>query len=122
VTTADQRFTGIIGVVEKRLVLKVPAGKELEGEMALESEPGPARDGDYVSLVVYGIAQVKVDHSNTIEVGQRLTSSHLPGRARALRAQNLNGMMVAEDAQSIGIALKTPASGEETVPVFVTLK
>ena len=123
VRTADgAKFTGVIGVVEKRMVLEVARGKEMEGEMALHSEPGPARRGDFVSLIVYGIAQVKVDPAAKIEVGQRVTASDLSGRVRALRAQTLNGMTVAEDAQSIGIALKAPVAGEETVPVFVTLK
>lgn len=123
VRTADgAKYTGVIGVVEKRMVLETARGKEMEGEMALHSAPGPARDGDFVSLIVYGIAQVKVDPAAKIEVGQRLTASDVSGRARALRAQTLNGMTVAEDAQSIGIALKAPTAGEETVPVFVTLK
>jgi hypothetical protein len=74
-------YAGIIGVVGKRMVFKPAPGKEAEGELSLQSEPGPAGPGDYVSLIVYGVADVRIVASAGIEAGQRLTASDVPGQA-----------------------------------------
>ena len=116
------QFTGAIGVVEKRMVFEVAPGKEAEGEKSLHSADGPAKAGDYVSLIVLVVAQVKVDTGASIAAGDRLTAANEPGRVRPLQSQMLNGMMVAEGAQAIGIALAAPTEGQATIPVFVTLR
>jgi hypothetical protein len=123
VRRADQAtYNGVIGVVESRMVWEVAPGKEEEGEESLHSADGPARPGDYVSLIVYGVAEVKVSPNSTITAGQRLTASDLSGQARALQTREVDGMMVTEGAPVIGIALAAPATGQETIPVFVTLR
>jgi hypothetical protein len=114
--------TGVIGVVKSRMVWEVAPGKEQEGEMSLHSADGPAQPGDYVSLIVYGVAQVKVSPGAQIAAGERLTASGLAGTARALQKQEVNGMLVTEGASVIGIALAAPVAGQDTIPVFVTLK
>ena len=113
---------GLIGVVDSRMVLEAAPGKEAEGELALHSVDGPAQPGDYVALVVFGVAQVKVDPQASITAGQRLTASDLSGRVRALQTQTVNDMLVTEGAQAVGIALAAPETGQETIPVFVTLR
>ena len=113
---------GVIGVVESRMVWKVAPGKEDEGEMSMQSAEGPAQPGEYVSLVVYGIAQVRVDPAIQIAPGDRLTASDIAGSARSLMKQDVNGMVVVEGAPVIGIALSAPVSGQDTIPVFVTLR
>jgi hypothetical protein len=115
-------YNGIIGVVESRMVWEVAPGKEDEGAMSMQSAAGPAQPGEYVSLVVYGVAQVKIDPTAQIAAGERLTASDVAGMARALQKQEVNGMLVVEGAPVIGIALSAPVAGQETIPVFVTLR
>jgi hypothetical protein len=115
-------FNGVIGVVESRMVYEVAPGKEAEGEMSLHSAEGPAQPGEYVSLIVYGVAQMKVEPNASLTPGERLTASDLPGMARPLQKQEINGMLVTEGAPVIGIALEAPQAGVDTIPVFVTLR
>jgi hypothetical protein len=114
--------SGVIGVVESRMVWEVAPGKESEGEMSMHSAEGPAQPGEYVSLVVYGVAQVRVAPTIQIAPGDRLTSSDLAGLARPLMTQDVNGMVIVEGAPVIGIALSAPVAGQDTIPVFVTLR
>jgi len=113
---------GVIGVVESRMVWEVAPGKEAEGEMSMHSAEGPAQPGEYVSLVVYGIAQVRVDPAFQITPGERLTSSEFAGMARSLKTRDIDGMVVVEGAPVIGIALSAPLACQDTIPVFVTLR
>jgi hypothetical protein len=123
VRVADSTHNGVIGVVQSRMALQTAPGKEAEGAMILESLPGPAQAGDYVALVVMGVADVRVDPAALdIEPGQRLTASDLAGAARPLRTESLNGMAVIEGAPVIGIALAAPQAGSDTIPVLVTLR
>jgi len=113
---------GVIGVVKSRMLFEVAPGKEAEGEMSMHSADGPAQPGEYVALVVYGVAEVKVDPNSPIVPGNRLTASSTAGLARALFSQQIDGMLVSEGAPVIGIALSAPEAGIETIPVFVTLR
>jgi len=115
-------YNGVIGVVKSRMVYEVAPGKEAEGEMSMHSAEGAAQPGEYVSLVVYGVAQMKIDPGATIMPGERLTASEQAGRARPLQKQEINGMQVVEGAPVIGIALEAPIEGQDTIPVFVTLR
>ncbi len=117
-----QAYSGVIGVVTSRMVYEVAPGKEPEGEMSMHSVEGPAKPGDYVSLMVYGVAQVKIDPNTAITPGERLTASSFPGLARPLLKQEVNGMVVVEGAPVIGIALAAPVEGQDSIPVFVTLR
>jgi hypothetical protein len=122
VSRASGAEAGVIGVVESRMVWEVAPGKEAEGEMSLHSAAGPAQPGDYVSLIVMGVTQVKIDPAATITAGDRLVAADLPGLARALQTRQIEGMVVTEGAPVIGIALAAPAEGQATIPVFVTLR
>ncbi|MCB0201179.1 MAG: hypothetical protein H6649_06035 [Caldilineae bacterium] len=121
-TTAN----GIVGVVEGRMALTAQPqhGDEEDAKpvMELRSAEGPAQPGDYVALTVLGVAQVKVQEGAAIQPGQRLTASDIAGRARALRTETLNGMIVSEGAPVIGTALAAPEPDKDTIPVFVTLR
>jgi hypothetical protein len=116
------KSAGVIGVVEKRMVFDVAPGKEAEGEKSLQGADGPARAGDYVKLTIFGVAQVNVEPGAAIAVGDRLTASTVPGAARPLRTQIVNGMVIAEGVQALGIALALPTDGQTSIPVFVTLR
>lgn len=115
-------FNGVIGVVKSRMVYEVAPGKEAEGDMSMHSAEGAAQPGEYVSLVIYGVAQIKIDPNTSFTAGERLTASDQAGRARPLQKQEINGMQVVEGAAVIGIALEAPVEGQDTIPVFVTLR
>jgi len=115
----DTQATGVIGVVEKRMVWAPAPGKD---EYSLQGAKGPADPGEYVSLVVYGVAQVKVNPGATISAGERVTASNLSGQVRGLQTRTIDGMVVTEGAQTIGIALEVPTGYRDTIPVFVTLR
>jgi hypothetical protein len=87
----------------------------------MHSTDGPAMPGDYVALVIYGIAEVKVAPGANIAAGDRLTAAEA-GQVRALQTRTVEGMVVTEGAQVVGIALAAPVAGQETIPVFVTLR
>jgi hypothetical protein len=116
----DTQFTGLVGVVKSRMVYAVAPGKEEEGEMSMHSEPGPAQPGDYVSLVIAGVAYVKVAPGVVVTTGQRLTVAQ-SGAARSLKSSVINGMTVTEGAPVVGIALES-SSGGTMIPVHVTLR
>ncbi len=113
---------GLAGVVASRMLWQVAPGKEDEGAMALHPVDGAAQPGEFVSIVVLGIAQVKIDPGAGIVTGQRLTVSDLAGQARALRTATIDGMLVAEGAPALGVALETPVEGQKTIAVFVSLR
>jgi hypothetical protein len=118
----EATYSGVIGVVKSRMVWEAAPGKEAEGEMSMHSADGPAQPGEYASLIVFGIAQVKIDPTIQISPGDRLTASDLAGIARPLRKQEVNGMVIVEGAPVIGIALSEPVADQNTIPVFVTLR
>jgi len=122
VKSAATTNNGVIGVVSSRMVWEAAPGKEAEGEMSMHSADGPAQPGDYVSLIVFGIAEVRVDPSIQISPGDRLTASDIAGAVRPLMKQNVNGMDIVEGAPVIGIALSAQVERLDTIPVFVTLR
>ncbi|MEA3336682.1 MAG: hypothetical protein U9R25_12280 [Chloroflexota bacterium] len=119
-------FTGIVGVVEGRMALtpqrQLEDEKGQEPVLELRSAEGPAQPGDYVALTVLGVAQVKIDTGADIQPGQKLTASDVAGQARALKTVEVEGVRLAEDTPSIGIALAAPEPGQDTIPVFITLR
>jgi len=115
-------YNGVIGVVKSRMVYDIAPGKEAEGEMLMQSAEGAANPGDYVSLVVYGVADLKIQTGIQIDAGERLTASSAAGLARPLQKQVINGMTIVEGAPVIGIALAGSVNGQDTIPVFVTLR
>jgi hypothetical protein len=113
---------GLVGVVASRMVYAVAPGKEAEGEMSMHSVEGAASSGDYVALIVLGVADVKLAPGASIAKGTRLTAADAGGAARPLRMESLNGMPVSEGAPVIGTALADAVPGAGTVPVFINLR
>ena len=122
VRQADSQGAAVIGVVQGRAVLSrsEKGGQIVEEAMTAE---GAIQPGDYLFIIVQGLAQVKVQAGEAIIPGQRLTSAAAaaPGRARSLLTKTIDGMMVAEGAPVIGIALATPDAATGLVMVMVTL-
>jgi len=111
----------VIGVVQNRAKI-VQSTKDGQVSESADRAEGAVQPGDYLFIVVQGIAQVKVDPAaGEIVPGQRLTAGEKPGHARVLRSQVLNGMTVMEGAPVIGVAL-APPDKDGLVPVLVTLR
>lgn len=110
---------GIVGVVQSRLRWVEPSGKE--GERALESVEGPARPGDYVSVIVAGVALARIETGAMIAPGQRLTVGDLDGRIRPLRTRWIDGFPVGEAAPTVGVALEA-SGGKDAILVFVSAR
>lgn len=121
VRPADEaQYTGLVGVVRSRMVHAPAPGKEADGEMSMHSVEGPAEPGDYVSIVIAGVANVKVAPGVSVTAGQRLTVGQ-PGSARALKSSVINGMTVTEGAPVVGIALESSGGGT-MIPVHISLR
>jgi hypothetical protein len=88
----------------------------------MQSAAGDAQPGEYVSLVVMGVTEVKVESGAAIQPGDRLTASTMPGMGRSLASQVINGMTIAEGAPVFGIALEAPSKDKATILVFITLR
>jgi hypothetical protein len=104
---------------------KITAANVLASAVSLVAQvtgPEALTTGDVVAVAGLGVTQVKVDPGTSIKAGDRLTASDLSGRVRALQTRTVEGMVVTEGAQVVGIALAEPADGQDTIPVFVTLR
>jgi trimeric autotransporter adhesin len=113
---------GVVGVVLGKVVLS-PSSQDGQTLTGAEVAAGPAAPGDYVFIVVQGLAYVKADASSgSIVAGQRLTASAGSGLSRALQTRTFEGMTILEAAPIIGIALEPLAAGQGLIPVMVTLR
>jgi hypothetical protein len=113
---------GAVGVVARRAIL-VENEKDSVKSMSPQAASGPIEPGDHLFIVVYGLAQARVDATATpIEAGQRLTAASSASRARALRTVSVEGVPVAEAAPSIGIALEPLAEGQGMIWVMMAIK
>jgi len=120
VRLADGASASVVGVVESRLALtprpgrpQVKAGDTPAEPDAseLRSAAGPARAGDYVAITVLGAAQVKVaPGESAIAAGTRLTAA-ADGAVRPLQTRTVDGMLVAEGAPMVGMALESAKNG-----------
>jgi hypothetical protein len=69
---------------------------------------GPAGPGEYLSILIFGPAQVKADPSaGAIQPGMRLATRE-GGLVRPLRTVTVEGVELAESAPTLGIALNAP--------------
>lgn len=113
----------VVGVVQSRAKVS-KSGQDGQSVASAERVEGAAASGEYLFIVVEGLAQVKADTSGgVITPGQRLTASEQAGHARALQTRLVEGMMVAEGAPVVGIALSSldAVQGTGLIPVLVTL-
>ncbi len=113
---------GAIGVVLSRAAV-VTGEKDGVESQSVSLVEGHAAPGEYLFVVVQGFAQVKVEASGgAILPGHRLTAGRQAGYARALETREIDGMVVAEGAPVIGVALAAPEPGSDLIPVFVNLQ
>ncbi|MCD4694623.1 MAG: hypothetical protein K8S16_00170, partial [Bacteroidales bacterium] len=110
----------IFGVVDYKVHVEE---KSLEGQSGIDKsfryEQGAVRNGDYLSIVVFGTADVKVNPSGHIQAGQTLTSGN--SGARKVQTTEVNGIQLAENVGILGKALES-SNGKGTIKVFVNCK
>ena len=111
----------VIGVVAGRAELdKHDVGVEGEIIERLVPREGPAQPGEYVNIIIYGLAQVKASATTApIEPGMRLTADDSPGHARAVQIVEVQGVRVAESASVVGLALEKLEAGQGLIWVLV---
>jgi hypothetical protein len=120
VTRAGSRNSeAVIGVVEYKVKIESQSDKRSDGSVltserfAYDGEyAGP---GDYISIIVFGIADVRVKSTTRIEAGQKLTVSEDGGAARKLTESDswLSGIL--------GRALES-SDGRGTIKAFINCK
>jgi hypothetical protein len=110
----DQAQEGatVIGVVVGRAELDTGDGADDRTTPHLVPRTGPAKPGAYVTIVTHGPMQVKASSIGSIEAGMRLTAAG-NGAVRALQTTTVNGVMVAEFASTVGIALENGTTAAE---------
>ena len=89
---------------------------------SVQAADGAAQPGDYLLIVVQGVAQVKVAKGETLTPGQRLKASDVAGEARGLRTVEVDGVMLDEGGAVIGVLLDAPDAASGLAPVMVTLR
>jgi len=110
----------IFGVVESRVYIREKA-EELEDSEILVKKSFRFSDeiikpGDYLSVIVFGIAEVNVDGKENIKSGQKLTVSESDGTARTIISSDNWA-----DTGILGKALED-SNGKNKIKVFVNCK
>ena len=123
VTKANSRnSSAIIGVVEYKVYIREEI-EEHEGETHTEKSfrfaEGSASYGDYLSVIVFGPADVKMDSRSDVKIGESVVAD--AGFARKIKTTEINGITIAENSGVIGKALED-SNGNETIKIFVNCK
>jgi hypothetical protein len=120
VVAADEfNGDGVIGLVVSRMAL-LPLGGDKQGldAVGLHTVPGVAGPGDFVAVVVQGVAMARVDPVEVVEAGERLVAAGERGHVRGLRTVMVDGVKLSESGAVVGVALALP-DDEGRVPVYV---
>lgn len=89
---------------------------------SLQAAEGDAKPGDYLLIVVQGLAQVKVAQGEALTPGERLKASDAAGEARGLRTVRVDGVTLDEGGPVVGLLLDLPDAASGLAPVMVTLR
>ncbi len=101
---------GVVGVVFSRASV-TPSEKEGEALDSVQAADGAAQPGDYLLIVVQGLARVKVAQGEALTPGQRLKVSDAAGEARGLRTVEVDGVTLDEGGPTVGVALDAAENG-----------
>jgi hypothetical protein len=110
----SRNSTAVFGVVEYKVTIHEKAGEE-HTLKSFKHADGSIGSGDYLSVIVFGPANVKVGGNASITTGEKLTVSENNGKTRSI-SEN--------DNWTIGILGKAleNSNGKDTVKVFVNCK
>ena len=113
----------ILGVVEYRTSLKEEIEVLKEGKRgirkSLRYSDGDITTGDYLSIIVFGIAEVKIEDEAIIKAGESLTGGKRG--ARKIKTTKINQLKIAENVGNIGKALED-SNGKKKIKVFINCK
>lgn len=112
---------GVVGVVFSRAAV-TPTEKEGATLDSIQAAEGSAQPGDYLLIVVQGLAKVKVTAGDALTPGQRLKASTSAGEARPLRTTVVDGITLDEGGPVVGVLLASPDPASGLAPVMVTLR
>ena len=93
-----------------------PEGETPKLRKSFEHATGNVTRGDYLSIIVFGQAEVKVSDSRSIKAGNKLTVSNTAGKARIINNQDSWA-----DTGILGKALED-SNGKGKIKVFVNCK
>lgn len=80
--------------------------------MRYERADGAILPGDYLFIVVHGLASVKFDPANgALAANQRLTVADGAGTVRPLRSAVVDGMTITEGAPVVGVTVASTQDG-----------
>jgi len=114
----------VFGVVEYKVTVsekieEAPDGSSPEIRKRFKYADGNVYSGDYLSVIVFGQAEVKVNSNEPVSAGDALVADN--GVARTVKTTEVNGITIAENTGLLGKALEN-SSGERKIRVFVTCK
>jgi len=113
----------IFGVVESQVYIREKTEVMEDGETQMQKSfrfsDEIIKPGDYLSVIVFGIADVKVNPGEMIKSGEVLTAGD--GVARKVQTREIEGITVAENTGILGKALED-SKGKDKIKVFVNCK
>lgn len=112
----------VFGVVEYKVTINEEItdldGEDPRIEKSFGYQPGNAGKGDYLSVIVYGPADVNVSSSDMIESGDSVVAGN--GSVRKVKTTEINGITIAENTGIVGKALESAHGGK--MKIFVTCR
>jgi hypothetical protein len=126
VTKANQsNAKAVFGIVEYKVVIGEYAKQIGEDGKTVqirhfEHADGNIASGEYLSVIVFGQAEVNVDSKGPLKAGDALVAGN-NGAARKVKTTEINGIEIAENTGILGKALES-SSGKGKVLVFVNCK
>ncbi|MBN1551402.1 hypothetical protein JW979_08035 [bacterium] len=118
-----KNMEAVIGVVEYKVTIREDKTAFEDGRVEIRNSfryaEGDVLPGEYLSVVILGPADVKVDAKESILPGETLTADD--GFARKVHIRDIDGIQVAENVGVIGKALET-SDGSGMLKVFVNCK
>ena len=113
----------ISGVVEYKAYIREDVEEMEDGKTEIQKSfrfvEGNIMPGDYLSFIVFGPADVKVNRNESIVSGEILTAGN--GNARKVQTTEVNGITIAENIGILGKALED-SNGKGMMKVFVNCK
>jgi len=113
----------LLGVVESRVYVHEKTDETTEGKSIQQKSfrfmKGKIDQGEYLSVIITGIAEVKVNPEEFINSGELLAAGE--GYARKLQTRTIEGMIIAENTGILGKTLED-SKGKDKIKVFVNCK
>ncbi len=114
----------VFGVVEYKVNIReeyeeAPEGESPELKKSFEYADGNVMPGNYLSVIVFGQADVKINTKEDINHGEPVSCSE--NGARKVRTTEINGITIAENVGILGKALEN-SNGKGKIKVFVNCK